>query len=196
MSTSLFVSCFVLAGSIFSSHEASVKRPPYNATEAFLTNGTYCMKYRDYTNDKLFGNYSCVERWGGGDKRKEDPIKIKYMLRNDSRDPSKRGDVIVGFYTNETNTFFYSTKESRTRQKRKLIYMNVLEECQVTKTYNTANGSGEFSGCTLWMGYHTVDKDPPTRCKKAYDKCGGQTKLEYHKSCKRVYSWQQRGSSK
>ncbi|XP_029826964.2 uncharacterized protein LOC115312198 [Ixodes scapularis] len=185
MSTSLFVSCFVLAGSIFSSHEASVKRPRYNATEAFLISNTYCMKYRDYTNDRLFGNYSCVERWGGGDKREEDPIKIKYMLSNYSGDPlTKWGDVIVKFYDGETDTFFYSNKELKAQQKRKLIYMNVSEECQVTKTYNTA----KRSGCTLWMSYDTVEKDPPTRCKKVYDKCGGQTKLQYHSSCKLVYN--------
>ncbi|XP_029826963.2 uncharacterized protein LOC115312197 [Ixodes scapularis] len=193
MSTSLFVSCFILAGSIFSSYEASPKRPPYNATEAFLTNGTYCLKYRDYSNDRLFGNYSCVERWGGGDQRKGDPLKVKYMLSNYSGDPStKTGEVIIGSYAKETNTFFYFNEESRKQQKRKLIYMNVSEQCQVTKTYNTANGPG----CTLWMGYYTVHKDPPSRCKKVYEKCGGQTKLEYRNDCKRVFSWELPGSSK
>ncbi|XP_029826965.3 uncharacterized protein LOC115312199 [Ixodes scapularis] len=192
MSTSLFVSCFILAGSIFSSHEASVKRPPYNATEAFLTNGTYYMKYRNYTNDKLFGNYSCVSRWGGDDKLEEDPIRIKYRLENYRRDPlSKQEDVIVGFYANQSNTFYY-TEESKKQQKRKLIYMNVSEQCQVTKTYNTGNGSG----CTLWMGAFKVDNDPPTRCEKAYKRCGGETKLQYHKSCKHLNSWQLHGSSK
>ncbi|XP_040070535.1 uncharacterized protein LOC120843284 [Ixodes scapularis] len=191
MSTSLFVSCFVLAGSIFSSHEASVKRQRYNATEAFLTNGTYYMKYRNYTNDRLFGNYSCVSRWGGDDKLEEDPIKILYRLENYSRDPlGKQDDVVVGFYAKESNAFFYDNGESRKQQKRKLIYMNVSEQCQVTKTYNTGNGPG----CTLWMGAPTVDNDPPKRCKKAYDKCGGQTKLQYHKSCKHYYSWQLGGS--
>ncbi|XP_040070536.1 uncharacterized protein LOC120843286 [Ixodes scapularis] len=148
------------------------------------------MKYRDYTNDRLFGNYSCVDRWGGDDKREEDPIKIKYMLSNYGRDPyTKQGDVIVGFYANEPNAFFYTNKTSKRQQKRKLIYMNVSEQCQVTKTLNIEDGSG----CTLWMGYFTVENNPPRRCEKAYKNCGGQTKLQYHKSCKPVYSWQPRG---
>uniref|UniRef100_V5HAD8 Putative secreted protein n=1 Tax=Ixodes ricinus TaxID=34613 RepID=V5HAD8_IXORI len=184
MSTTLFVFCFILAGTIFSSHGAEVQGPPYNATAAFLSYGSYEMKYRNYLDDQIFGNYPCVSRWGGSDKRPDDPIKIKYMLRNYRGDPStERKDIIVGFYNGEVNTFHYAASKSH-NQKRKLIYLNETERCQVTKTYKKGKGSQAFSDCTLWMGYYKVDDNPPDECKKVYDNCGGSTKVQYHENCK------------
>uniref|UniRef100_V5H9K9 Putative secreted protein n=1 Tax=Ixodes ricinus TaxID=34613 RepID=V5H9K9_IXORI len=183
MTTGLFVFCFILAGAIFSSHAADVQTSPLNASWAFL-NGSYYMKYRDYYNDWVFSNFNCASRWGGRDKRPGDPIKIRYMTKNYDKDPfGHEYEILVLFYRDEIDKFYYNMWRHGKEQKRQLIYLSLEEQCHVTKTYyNESN-----SGCTMWMGYYKVDDNPPKKCQKAYDRCGGSTVVQYKKECKSHY---------
>ncbi|CAN8021965.1 unnamed protein product [Ixodes persulcatus] len=143
------------------------------------------MKYRDYRDDWVFTNFQCVSRWGGRDKRPSDPINIRYEKKDYTGDIfSRQYETLVLFYKNESDKFYYNVwrdyKGKLAPQKRQLIYMNLEEQCQVTKTfYNESH-----SGCTLWMGYDKVDGSPPPQCEDVYNKCGGSTKLKYHDNCK------------
>uniref|UniRef100_V5HHR5 Putative secreted protein n=1 Tax=Ixodes ricinus TaxID=34613 RepID=V5HHR5_IXORI len=181
MTTGLFVFCFILAGAIFSSHAADVQTSPLNASWAFLTKDTYYMKYRDYWDDWVFFNFKCVSRWGGNDKRPSDPIKIQYYIKNYDKDPyGHQYEIKVLFYRSQMDKFYYNRWRWGKEQQRQLLYIDLEKQCHVTKTfYNDTD-----SGCTLWMGYYKVDKDPPDECKKVYDNCGGSTKVQYHENCK------------
>ncbi|XP_040070552.1 uncharacterized protein LOC120843298 [Ixodes scapularis] len=180
MTTGLFAFCFILAGAIFSSHASDAQTSPLNASWAFL-NGDYYMKYRDYENDWVFFNFKCASRWGGRDRRPGDPIRIQYMTKNYDGDPyGHQYEIKVLFYEHQMDKFAYDKWRKGKEQQRQLIYMDLKEQCQVTKTfYNETN-----SGCTLWMGYYKVDGEPPTECEKVYKSCGGSTKVQYHDKCK------------
>ncbi|XP_029826962.2 uncharacterized protein LOC115312195 [Ixodes scapularis] len=182
MCTGLFV-FFILAAVLHSWHEVNAKKPPYNATEAFYTKGTYYMKYRNYMDDWAFRSYNCVSRWGGLDKRPGDPITIRYETKGYDGDPyGHQYEMIVLFDKTRSDMFYYDAWRHHKKQNRKLIYLNATEKCQVIKTFYNKTSQG----CTLWMDYYTVDENPPTRCENVYKKCVGfeSTKIKYHDKCK------------
>ncbi|CAN7943254.1 unnamed protein product [Ixodes pacificus] len=136
------------------------------------------MKYRDYENDWVFFNFKCASRWGGRDRRPGDPISIRYETKNYSGDIYGHQYEIKVLFYEELDKFSYD--RWRKSNGKQLIYMNLTEQCQVTKTFNDENPVG----CTLWMGYYKVDGSPSAECKDAYTSCGGSTKVAYHDKCK------------
>ncbi|XP_040070551.1 uncharacterized protein LOC8036329 [Ixodes scapularis] len=183
MITGLFAFCFILAGAIFSSHEANDEKSPLNATLAFYTKDTYYMKYRSYMDDWAFRSYKCVSRWGGLDKRPGDPVTIRYETKGYDGDPyGHQYEMTVLFNKTHSDTFYYNAWRHYEKQNRKLSYFNVTEKCQVIETFYNETSQG----CTLWMDYYRVDDNPPTECENVYNTCKGSqsTKIEYHENCK------------
>ncbi|EEC14213.1 secreted salivary gland peptide, putative [Ixodes scapularis] len=140
------------------------------------------MKSRDYWGDWVFTNFSCVSRWGGRDRRPSDPIRIRFETKDYSGDVyGHQYEIKVLFYNDKIDMFSYDSWRQGKVQTRQLIYMNLTEQCQVTKTFSD---KGNPLGCTMWMGYYKVDGNPPKECEEVYTNCGGSTKLKYHDKCK------------